>query len=886
MTHEEDNSRFTDLRRRALDFLQGTKAEETGQLSLEESQRLVHELNTHQIELELQKDDLENALGALEVSRKRYTDLYDFAPVGYLTISEKGLILEANLRAAEMLGQPRANLLSKPLSTSIHREDQDVFYQHRRRLLASGDRQIDELRLKAESSTVVTVLLESVVHPELDGSSGQYRVVLRDIDKQVATEAALHESIMDVQVARDALLVSNRELLAAEKLLRGVSRIRGIFLTKTDEELFSAVLEVILTATGSRVGTFGYLNKNGDLVVTFMGAEEGDCRDGAGKSRIFPQESWGNSALAQAIREKCPKRVNVPTRSLPDGQLTTYRHISQPLLHQGEVIGLFQVANKESDYTDEDMAYLAELAKITAPPLDALLKNAAAERERDRLLAAFQQVGEAIVITDTAGRIEYVNPAFVDYTGYTVGEALGNTLRIINSGKQEAVFYKELWETISAGYTWQGRLVNRRKDGSLYTEEQTISPVFASSGEIINYVAVKHDITEHLKLAAQLEQAKKMESLGRIAGGVAHDFNNMLNIILGYTEMIMDGLEPGSGTYEDLKEISEAGRRSAGVVKQLMGFAREQANVPVVLDVNVTITRIIKMLQRLVGEDINLVWLPGEKLPQVLLDPSQMDQILTNLLVNARDALADTGEVVIETKAVSLDDMACAALPGSVPGDYLRLTVSDNGCGIDKDELLLIFEPFYTSKQLGKGTGLGLATVYGIVQQNNGYINVESAPGAGTTFEIYLPSHSEAAVNTTEIDASIEPFMGDGEVILVVEDDATIIKLAARMLTSLDYTVLTAQTAQQALTTWEKEGDTITLLLCDVIMPDMNGKVLSEKLLTLSPHLKILFMSGYTADVIAKRGVIDKGAHFIQKPFSKIGLATAIHRVLGGLPDR
>ncbi len=502
-----------------------------------------------------------------------------------------------------------------------------------------------------------------------------------------------------------------------------------------------------------------------------------------------------------------------------------------------------------------------------------------AEAEHNRLMAAIEQSGEIIVITDAKGIIQYVNPAFCTVTGYSREEAVGKKPSILKSGQQDAAFYKTLWTTLSSGKTWQGRFVNKRKDGALYTEEATISPVLDATGEIVSYVAAKRDISEHLQLSEQLQQAQKMKSVGRLAGGVAHDFNNMLSVILGSTELALGGVDPSQPIFSDLQEIRKAAERSAALTRQLLAFARKQTVSPVVIDLNDTLTGMIMMLRRLIGEDIDLAWLPGREVWPVKMDPSQIDQILANLAVNARDAMTDTGKLTIETSNLTVDAAYCAKHVESLPGDYVLLAVSDNGRGIDKDAQSHLFEPFFTTKKVGCGTGLGLATVYGIVKQNHGFINFYSEPGHGTTFKIYLPRQMGKAEKPPTPNKN-EPIQRGSETILLLEDEVEILKVSKTMLEKLGYRVLASAVPGEAISLAEQHAGQIQLLLTDVVMPEMNGRDLSKRLQLLIPNLKCLFMSGYTANVIAHQGVLDKGVSFIQKPFSLKALASKVRAAL------
>ncbi|WP_022666100.1 hybrid sensor histidine kinase/response regulator [Desulfospira joergensenii] len=389
----------------------------------------------------------------------------------------------------------------------------------------------------------------------------------------------------------------------------------------------------------------------------------------------------------------------------------------------------------------------------------------------------------------------------------------------------------------------------------------------------------KREEKEREKLQAQLAQAQKMESIGRLAGGVAHDFNNMLSVILGHTEMALEYVGPEQPIHADLQEIQKAAQHSADITRQLLAFARKQAVAPVVLDLNDTVEGMLRMLRRIIGEDIDLSWQPGKELPRVRIDPSQIDQILANLCVNARDAIAGTGRLTIETGSAAFDKDYCAQHRGFTPGNYVLLTVSDNGCGMDKQTLDHLFEPFFTTKGVDKGTGLGLATVYGIVRQNNGFINVYSEPGCGTAFKVYLPRHqTKAEVLPDEV--RDHPAGKGHETILLVEDEPAILRMTKMMLERLGYQVIPAKTPGEAIRLAQEFAGKIHLLLTDVIMPEMNGRDLAGSLLSLYPDIKRLFMSGYTANVIAHHGVLDKGVNFIQKPFSRKALAVKVRESL------
>jgi PAS domain S-box-containing protein len=406
-----------------------------------------------------------------------------------------------------------------------------------------------------------------------------------------------------------------------------------------------------------------------------------------------------------------------------------------------------------------------------------------------------------------------------------------------------------------------------------------------STGQAIGWATVSSDITERRlaeeekeRLQAQLAHAQKMDSVGRLAGGVAHDFNNMLMAILVNVELAQEQIGPDHSLYTHLVEIQDAAKRSADLTRQLLTFARKQTVAPKVLDLNETVEGTLKMLRRLIGEHVGLIWRPGADPGHVFIDPSQVDQILANLCVNARDAIADTGEITIETGSATFDQDYCARYAHCVPGEYVLLSVTDNGSGMDAATLGHLFEPFFTTKELGKGTGLGLATVFGAVKQSNGFVDVSSEPGNGTTVRIYLPRHMDRAKPQAK-QTAVEPVKGT-ETILLVEDESAILRSMTMMLESMGYAVLAAVTPRDAIRLAGEYHGAIDLLVTDVVMPEMNGRNLAESIRALRPGIRCVFMSGYTADVIAQRGVLNQGVHFLQKPFTKQNLAQKVREAL------
>jgi signal transduction histidine kinase/CheY-like chemotaxis protein len=436
-------------------------------------------------------------------------------------------------------------------------------------------------------------------------------------------------------------------------------------------------------------------------------------------------------------------------------------------------------------------------------------------------------------------------------------------------------------------YSIEHRLL--MKDGRIKNVQERCKTEYDAQGNPVKSIGTVQDITENKRIEAEnkalqekILQVQKMESVGRLAGGVAHDFNNMLFVILGNLELVMEGINENDTNYQALNEIQTAAKRSADLTRQLLAFSRQQTISPRPLSLNTVIDDMIKMLIRLIGEDIELKWIPGKNLEQVMLDPTQVDQILVNLCVNSRDAITDSGQITIETHMVCIGDAECRQRPGFKPGEFVTLEVSDNGCGMDKAVQARLFEPFFTTKKPSEGTGLGLATTYGIVKQNKGFINVYSEPGNGTTFRIYFRAYKGDDSNDHPLKDTSNLVKGGGETILVVEDETMILNFCEKTLNKLGYQVLKADSPHKALSIANRHGSKIDLLLTDVIMAKMSGKELADTLQRDFPSLKILYMSGYTANVIAHRGILSEGVMFLQKPFSREALAKKIRAVLSG----
>jgi PAS domain S-box-containing protein len=650
----------------------------------------------------------------------------------------------------------------------------------------------------------------------------------------------------------------------------------------------------------------------------------------------------------------------------------------------------------------------AELEKANEALKADITKRKSIEEQLRVRTTALDAAANAIVITDHNGTIQSVNPAFTAFTGYTAEEILGQNPRILKSGKQDEAFYRNLWQTISSGQVWSGELTNRRKDGSLYVEEMTITPLRNADGVIARYIAIKQDITarkrieealresqqmiegiinaipvrvfwkdknlvylgcnavfardagfadpkdligkddyqmvwrdqaekyrgddrqviesgcsklsieepqttpegntitllsskmplrsskgeisgvlgtymditERKRLEAQLFQSQKMETVGKLAGGIAHEFNSILTAIIGQSELLLNDLPPGDPLCENATEIGKAANRAATLTRQLLAYGRKQLLQPEILDLNSVLAGMEGTLRHLLGSGTDMRITAFAGLKSVKADAGQIEQVIVNMVLNARDAMPNGGKLMLETANVSFDQESVGRYPELKPGDYVMLAITDTGAGMSEEVKARVFEPFFTTKGVGQGTGLGLSTCYGIVKQSGGHISVYSEPGRGATFKMYLPQVEPRTKNPTQRVATPDLPLGT-ETILLVEDDPALREMAATLLKRLGYTVLTAANGIEALSLkQQRDIGHIDLLFTDVVMPHMSGKELADRVRALYPYTRILFTSAYTENAIIHQGVLDKGVALLQKPFTPSALAHKLREVL------
>jgi two-component system cell cycle sensor histidine kinase/response regulator CckA len=502
-----------------------------------------------------------------------------------------------------------------------------------------------------------------------------------------------------------------------------------------------------------------------------------------------------------------------------------------------------------------------------------------AEDELRKLSRAVEQSADLVVMTDPKGRIEYVNPTFERLTGYTQQEAVGKTPRILKSGRQDRAYYERMWAKLLSGQVFRDVLINRKKNGELYWSEKTIAPIVDERGEIRNFISNDRDITEQHMLQEQLLHSQKMDAVGQLAGGVAHDFNNLLMVISSYAELLSESISATNAKAQhQAQEILKAARRASVLTQQLLAFSRKQLMCPRILDLNTVLADFGRMLPRMIGEDIQVIIHGGTSLWKVKADPAQIEQVIMNLAVNARDAMPRGGQLVLETSNERLDEAYAGRHVGVAAGEYVMLTVSDTGCGIPADALPHIFEPFFTTKASGKGTGLGLPTVYGIVKQSGGFVWVYSEVDHGSVFKVYLPRATAVSENGREERPSMPPPRGS-ETILVVEDEDAVRESTSEYLTSRGYTVLQGRNAGDALQMLEHFAGKVHLLVTDVIMPGMSGAELGKRVRERRPETRVMYISGYTESTVVQHGVAGAGS-FLQKPFTLAALAGKVREML------
>ena len=805
-----------DLRNRAEEQAKADETKTRATLSPKESRQLLHELRVHQIELEMQNEELRRTQAELETARARYFDLYDLAPVGYFTVSKQGLILEANLTAAGLLGVTRGALLKQPLTRSIVPADQDLYYRHRKQLFETGAPQGCELRLVKKDGAPFWAQMEATTAQDAEGVT-VCRVVISDITERKRAE--------QTQARLVAILDATPDFVGF---------------------------------ADARDGHIYYINPAGRKMVG-VGAQEDVTR--LKIADVHPE--WTNKLFRDEI---------IPT-AIRDGVWTGECAF---LNRDGREIPVLMVLLAHKSPSGE----VERFSTVSRDVTERKRAEEALHESEARYRALFESAAEGILVADLeARRLKYANPAICKMLGYSEEELMRLGVADIHPKESLGHVAAEFEAQTRGERTLASALPCLRKDGTVfYADVVATCAVIDGRPCLIGFFT---DVTDRRNLEEQLRQAQKMEAVGRLAGGVAHDFNNLLTVIGGNAELAASTPQLPPDAHRHLSEITQATERAAHLTRQLLAFSRRQALEPRVVSLNDVLSNMDKMLRRLIAENIEFTTRPAKDLWAVCVDVGQIEQVVVNLAVNARDAMPDGGRLVLETANADLDEEYARSHSDVTPGHYVMLVVSDTGVGMANEVKERIFEPFFTTKEMGKGTGLGLPTCYGIVKQSGGHIWVYSEPGKGTTFKIYLPrvEKEPGALPRREDTADLPP--GGNETILLVEDDASVRAVASRILRDQGYTVLEAGNGEEALHVARRApGKTIHLVLTDVVMPEMGGKELSQRLKALRPSVKVLFASGYTETAVVRNSAFEPGFALLQKPFTKIALARKVREAL------
>ena len=802
-TDTDSENKISELRRRAESALleKAGDASDTSALSPEDVQKLVHELQVHQDELEMQNEELRRTRQELEATRDKYVELYDTAPLGYFVLDQKGVILEANLTGSAIFGTARGFLTGKPIASFVNEEDGDALYLHLRQVLETQSRQSCDVRLTKKDGSQVPVRLESLTLRGQDGSPSVFRTLVIDVTKRKHAEEALFAS---------------------------ESRYRRLFEGGRDGIL------IVDFDTGKILDVNEYL-------IDMLGYSHEEFLDKClWEVSPFKDTALNKDAFAELLEKGYIRYEDLPLET-SDGRSIAVEVVSNSNL----VCGVTFIQCNIRDITER---------KRTEEAL----------KESDRKYhTLFEDSIDGVYSVLWDGTITHANSSFCELFGYTSKEMIGKDVVELYLDPADRPKFQEEME--KKGFLKDYELKMRKKDGTEVDSLLTSSVDFGEDGSITGYRSILRDLTESKKLHSQLLQAQKMEAVGALAGGIAHDFNNVLQVVLGYSELVVAEEDMPDLLRNDLGRVILAARNGADLVQKLLTFSRKSEAKPLILDLNQRIRQTHKFLERTIPKMIDIELILADDLARVHADPTQMDQVLMNLAVNARDAMPEGGNLIFETKNVVLDEDYAKLHLEAKPGRYVLLSVSDTGSGMDKETLEHIFEPFYTTKALGQGTGLGLAMVFGIVRQHHGFIKCYSEVGHGTTFKIYLP----AIISLTRSDLPIitSTPQGGTETILLVDDEELIRDLGKRILSKVGYTILTASNGEEALDLYRSNKGNISLVMLDLIMPGMGGKPCLEELLKIDPDVKILVASGYSADGPTKDALSIGAKGFVVKPF-------------------
>lgn len=802
---------------------------------------------------------------ALRLSEEKFRLFFEESRDAIFVADQDGRLINANQSVTEMFGYPMEEILGLRICETFC----DPMCRHAlmEELGEKGYVREVEVNLRKKDGTTLVCLLSASLRRSELGEVFGIQGIFHDITERKRAE--------------EVLVRHNEYLAALNETTKGL-------ISRLD---LTSLLNAIISRAGALMKTnhsyIYLLNRAGDRMVR-------ESSTGVFTDFFDFMIKKGYGLVGKAWETGLPLAVDdyqAWSGRLPDPAREVLRAmIGIPLKSGEEVVGIIGLAHMEEGryFGEEEADILTRFAELASLALDnarlyeeareELQVRKRAEVELRKLSHAVEQSPVSVVITDPAGNIEYVNPKFTETTGYTSEEVMGKNPRILKSGEIPATEYETLWQSISAGHEWRGEFHNKKKGGELYWELASISPIRDGEGGITHFIAVKEDITDRKKLENQLRHSQKMDAVGKLAGGIAHDFNNIMTAIIGYASILDMKLDPEGPFGNSVKQILFSAKRAANLTEGLLAFSRKQITNPQPVQLNDIVRRVGKILERLIGEDIELKATLAESATIIMADSLQIEQVLMNLATNARDAMPDGGRLSVATDLVMLDERFIRSHGLSKPGPYAKLTVADRGIGMDEDTVKKIFDPFFTTKEVGKGTGLGLSIVYGIVEKHDGSISCYSEPGMGAIFTLFFPA-IQAKVAEAAPETALQA-VGGTETILMAEDDGTVRIFTRELLEDYGYTFIEAADGEDAVEKFREHQCSVQLLILDLIMPRKNGREAYEEIKKLKPDIKVIFSSGYEADIINRKGMLAEGLNYLAKPVTPKQLLAKIREAL------
>ena len=790
---------------------------------------------------------------SLKVSEERFSHLFHQAPLAYAAVDSLGQILQVNQAWLNLFEIPQPYVPSPRIKDFLAPESYSLFDDN----FPCGEQGI---HLRDVACRVVTAS-GRLLHCAVDAS---------------VTRGGDDNHVPGHFIVRDVTRTRQRE-----RLLKMQTDIASVFLNAQDTFLFQELLAIIVGSMECPFGAIGFLDAQGPLVLTACSDSRKPDSPPVETGLVLEREEC-NHLTREAIEQGVSVYGNTDI-SMFKGMVRLSSLLVTPIVDRNRTIGVFVVGDRYEPFSAEDNELLGTIAQRFAPILRARMEAMGYESERRTFMTAMDQSDMAIMVLDENGIIGYTNPA-ARITGYGTGELVGMPFDTILAQEDNPLFMDSVWKMVRGGDVWRSEVVAYRKDGGDYRVECSLVPVREVGGAITHFLVLLRDITREHALELQLQKSQKMEAVGRLAGGIAHDFNNILQVIQGYGDILLERLSPGDSGHDSLQAIQTAAERAAGLVRQLLTFGRKEHAQPEDVGVNGLIQGLETMLSRVIGEHIAFTFQPSGKELLIHANPGQIEQIIVNLCINARDAMPEGGSMVLSTVSVDLDQEFCSTHAWARPGRYARVMVTDIGTGIDPAVLDKIFEPFFTTKETGKGSGLGLSIIYAIVEQHAGLIDVASRPGKGTSISVYIPLVENIPVKheSGQEDADSREMYPGTETVLLAEDEDMVRDLARAVLEGAGYHVVVAENGRKAVEKFQSHEKEIDLVLLDVVMPELSGLQVFEAIRTQDKNVPVIFSSGYSHDILDDAPEVRESTWMIAKPYLPSELLRTIREVLDG----